>query len=417
MICGKQAALHMKAEMTISGLNAWKEWIYIKAEKSAGSAGRNSSIELMRMIAMIMVVMYHIVCHCVGVQISGGNSYIRITSNLFNQPLFSEKLTILGGIMAFGPIANGIFLLISGYFTVKKGSAVNLFRIARKLLLQLGFASIVLVFASTFLYRYDGANHIHGLFNINSFNSMSWYAGYYFLVMVIAVLFLNDYLLECGRQKYSVFLMVLFAMIQFSWSGSLLDQIGSGLRIAATGVFFYALGGYIRIYNPFKRIRTIVLFLIPAAAGVLIYFSAYNSTQNYIEEFYLQDPNGTFIQTLMSYENYGIIVIILAVCMFEFFTRIQLPQSKVINYFGQGVFMVYLIHDNPLFYSIWGQRDWGAELYYTPLKFLCSLLGWSIATFILGIMAYTVYLGIGKLYPRISWLFLKKEEPSRDKTV
>lgn len=381
----------------------------MKKGENVGTVGRSSNFELLRIVAMLMIIIYHIVYHCVAVQLNGGDSVIKISSTLFNHPFFYKKLFLISGLMTFGLVGNAIFLIISGYFMVVKGSGINLTKIARKLLMQLGFAAIILVIASAILFRFDGENHFYSLFSINSFNSMSWYVGYYFFVILIAVLFLNKFLLGCGNQNYAMFLVVIFAITQFGWTGSVLEGIGSGLRTAATGIFLYSLGGYIRIYEPFKRIRTFVFFLIPAAIGALIFISSYNITQTSIENFNLSNSNGTYIQSYMTYGNYSIVAILIGICMFEIFERIKMPQNKVINFLGKATFMVYLIHDNSFFYSLWGLKDWIDDLYNVPWIFLLNLIKWGSATFAVGIIVYVVYLGIGKLYNSFDWIFVKKE--------
>lgn len=76
---------------------------------------------------------------------------------------------------------------------VSKGNGINLAKISKKLLLQLGFAAVSLTLVSSFWYRMTDGVFLK-LVNINKFNSMSWFVGYYFFIMVIAYLFLNKFL-------------------------------------------------------------------------------------------------------------------------------------------------------------------------------------------------------------------------------
>lgn len=39
--------------------------------------GRSANIELLRIVAMLMIIMYHIICHCVNVQLTDGASIAR----------------------------------------------------------------------------------------------------------------------------------------------------------------------------------------------------------------------------------------------------------------------------------------------------------------------------------------------------
>lgn len=202
---------------------------------------RSSNIELLRIAAMLMIILYHIVFHCVNIQLTDINSIHRMDNGLFNHPLFYKKLIILNTMNTFGIIGNVIFILISGYFMVEKGKDIDLIKISKKLLLQLGYASVVLTIASTICFWMKRGTFFN-LVNIQTFNSMSWFVGYYYAVILIAVLFLNDFLAKLDDRKYIAFLIASFAFIQFGWTGSLADGLTQDLRTLLNGVFLYALG-------------------------------------------------------------------------------------------------------------------------------------------------------------------------------
>ena len=381
---------------------------------------RSSNFELLRIVAMFMIIMYHITLHCVTAQIQGGNGDIKIHSMLFTQPLFYKKMFLVEIIMTFGQISNAVFLLISGYFMVKKGKELNLGGIAGKLLLQMGFAAVLLVVLSTVLFKIDGQNHYYTLLHINFFNQMSWYAGYYFFVMLIASLFLNEWLQKCGRRKYLTFLAATFAIVEFGWTGDLLGGVSGELRVAVTGIFLYALGGYIRMYDPFERVRSFVFCFIPVVLGGVILLSVYNSTYTNIENFYFSgDPGSAYTQNYTFYGAYSIVCVLIAVCMFVMFQRIRVPQSKVLNFLGKSTFMIYLAHDNPFVRSIWGTKDWAADLYYTPWLYCLDLLKTAAITFLAGVGVYVMYLGVGKIGRLLSWMFIKdkREMPAEKSSV
>ena len=121
---------------------------------------------------------------------------------------------------------------------------------------------------------------------------------------------------------------------------------------------------------------------------ILIYISNYNITMNNIEQYLYYGSNGEFYQVLPSFENYSIIVIIMGITLFEMFKRIRIPQSTIINYLGSSTFMVYLIHDNDFFYSLWNTQDWITLLYYRPYAFIFKILIWTLITFMIGVAAY-----------------------------
>jgi len=383
----------------------WREDVLSVKNDVKDKRERNSNIELLRIIAMLMIVIFHIVCHCVNIQLHGGDENINISSDLFNNPMFYKRLFFVTGIMKWGPIGNAIFMLISGYFMVEKGKDINIISITKKLLTQQGFAAVSLVLVSNMVVKcYTDVFISAQTFN---FNGMSWFAGYYFVVIVCATLFLNDYLLRIGQKTYRVLLIIMFAWIQFSWSISILESIGGGLGTVILGLFLYSLGGYIKRYEPFKNVRVFVFGIIIICVNVIEYISSYNITQTAIESFDFNNPDAMFTQNILNFGNREIVIIAIAISLFEIFKRIIIPKSKIINFFGKGTFMVYLIHDNTFFYSLWGLKNWVLVLHDTPWLFLVDLVKWGGTTFIAGILMYVMYLLIGHFFAATKWIYIK----------
>ena len=133
---------------------------------------RSSNIELLRILAMFMIIIFHISDHCVKVQLTDTASMLRMNNGLFCEPVFYKKLLLLSTFAPMGKIGNVIFITISGYFMVSKGNGINLAKISKKLLLQLGFAAVSLTLVSSFWYRMTDGVFLK-LVNINKFNSMS----------------------------------------------------------------------------------------------------------------------------------------------------------------------------------------------------------------------------------------------------
>lgn len=230
-----------------------------------------------------------------------------------------------------------------------KGENINLVKVSKKLLLQLVFVSVSLVFISNIAYKILCNDTLITMESFLSFNSRSWYVGYYFIVIVIAALFLNKVLIDFDKEQYVSFLIIIFATTQFSWSAGLLNGIGGNLNLLLTGIFLYSLGGFIKKYNPFEKIRAIMFFIIIVALYVMIYISYYNNTMTNIEYFFRDNPDGVFIQSLMWFDNSSLIILLFSICIFEIFRRLKIPYSRIINFLGASTFMVYLIHDNSFF--------------------------------------------------------------------
>lgn len=370
---------------------------------------RNTNIELLRIVAMFMIVLHHIVNHAAIVQLTDSNSITRLNNGYFSNPVFYKKLWLLDIGNTLGPIGNAVFIIISGYFLVPKGGEVNIKKSVTKLLTQMFYAAVFLVCFSNIAFHILHVKYKRyiGLMNILDFNSMSWFVGYYFAIILIGYLFLNRYLNKCDEGRYVLSMLTLLAVTQFGWTGGILDSLALNLRTLLGGVLLYSLGGYIKRFDTLKKVRGYVFWLLLVIIYLLVFISSYNTTQNNIED-YNKTSGELFKQTVNQYGNYGILIIVAGLCLFEIFLRMRIPTIKIVNYIASATFIVYLIHDNNFFYSIWMMQDWMTDLHKSPFIFIAKCMEWGIITFAIGVFAYLVYQLIGILNSRISTIFIKK---------
>lgn len=375
---------------------------------------RSSNLELLRIVAMLMIVAYHIYDHCIGIQLTDPSWISKLGNEWVCVPRFSKKLCLLALIQPMGLTGNAIFFLISGYFTADKPS-VDLTKISKKLIFQLAFAAIVLGAVSIYAYR-NGTDFPLKPVQFGAFNWMSWYVGYFFIVMVIAKVFLNSFLAKLSAKNYVMFMAALFAIVQFSWSRGVISNLSNGLETVCIGVFLYSFGGYVRKYDPFKSVRLWVIFAAVITINLIVLGNFYISTANNILEFN-QNGGSTFIQSIPCYENYQIIPVTLGIALFELFRRIKAPNNPAINFIGASTFMVYLIHDNRLFYEIWKTQNWLSVLHETPLYFVVKYFVWTVATFAVGVLCYCLFLLLSKLLGYCKPLIMKHDENTAEKQI
>lgn len=369
---------------------------------------RRSNLELLRIVAMLMIIAFHIYWHCVSGQLTDPDSMERMGNGLFSVPLFYKKLLLLTVFSSFGRAANVIFMTLTGYFMVAKGREIRLIPIAKKLLLEQGYAAVLLLITSLLVFRRN-PDSCTTLTEINLFNSMSWYVGYYFLVMLLARLCLNRYLEKLERKQYRLFLFALLCMTQFKWIIKLLNGVTGNLVILVTGVFLYSLGGYIRRYQPFARVRTWAIFGVIAGIYALLFLSTYAGVQDRIQDYYREASTDPFIQYIPNVGDNSIVAILLGLSLFELFRRIKMPCCRGINYLGGATFMIYLFHDNSFFYSLWDKQDWITLLCMHPIGFLLRYGIWTVRTFVYGFIAYLGYRLLCRLCRKagVQKLFLK----------
>lgn len=369
-------------------------------------AKRSSNFELLRIVAMLMIIVFHMVQHVVYRQMTNWTYMAYYNNGLFNNPVLYKQLYIPAVMTPLGLVGNGLFIMISGYFTASKTN-VNAARAGKKLLEQLAFVSLLLVIGSAILFKWMN-NELLELIPVTIFQTDWWFVGYYFCVLLIAGVFLNRKIAGLDQKKYTAFLVILLAVVQFGWSGELADNLASGMRILVNGIFLYYLGGYIHRYNPFQRVRSYVPVLLIAASYFLVLLNYHNITLSNIEQYLQQGSVDTFLQTAVYYDNFNIVVTLHAVALFEIFRRIRIPHSRLINFIGAATFMIYPLHENALVHSLWNMQDWITVLYNDPVSFLGRFLLVAAVTFVLGILIYCGYLGLKWMLHRFRWIFLKE---------
>ncbi len=371
---------------------------------------RSSNIELLRIVAMFMIILFHITMHSITVQLSNPGSIGKTFYAYFSQPVFHWQLFIIAFLNTLGAISNGIFILISGYFMANKNKeSIQMGTISQKLLLQLGFAALLLACVPPILYLIMPASYLK-LQGIGQFNTFAWFIGYYFLIMLFGRLFYNDFLAKLDYKKYTAFLLTLFAFTSIGWSRGLVEALAKGLGSLCIGLFFYAIGGYIRRYDPFSKLKASAVVLILIIMQGLVLISSYSLTVTKILEYIQKGSTKAFSPAIPGYGNWGIITVVCAICIFELFRRVELPYNKIINYFGKATFMVYLIHENTFFNSLWNNRNWLEILANSPALFCFHILKWGVFSFLMGVIAFALYNLCMKVLTSHKYLFYKSDK-------
>ena len=273
----------------------------------------------------------------------------------------------------------------------------NVGKVFKKLSLQMAFALLLMIIVSTLYYRFGTipADEAMVPFLITDYNSMNWFVGYYFCVIVIAAVFLNRYLKKLDSKKYIITLSILLGIATFGWSGEVIESLANGVRLIVCGLFLYSMGGYMKKYNPFGKIRLWVLLALIIILYALIYVSYYNNVISNIQSYNIDGGEGIFSQSLIGFDNYGIVSIILSILMLEIFRRLPIPSIKIINFIGASTFMVYLIHDNEFWWTIWNRQDWIKMLLEGPKLYCINMIKLALGMFSIGVFAYVGFLVAG----------------------
>ena len=309
----------------------------IKTSTKIYKKQRQSNFELLRIIAIIMIIMCHYYGH-------GGGSE-------------SEKNLILKTIFGcFGCIANNIFLLITGYFLVK--SNVNYKKII-KLILEMFFYSIVIdiIFYGFKIVPFDIKNFAKSLLPIIYGN---WFCVYY-IILYLLIPYINMFVRKIKKEDFRNCLITLIFLI------SIIPTItNNGWKVENHSLFIlsYCLGAYIRLY-PIKifdnnkfNIKILIIILLLCSLGVST-FVLIGKILNI--DFFIHNAR-YFMQG-----NYSIFNIMMALFIFFIFKNINV-KSNLINEIASSVLGIYLIHDNDVI------RNWLWNVFFPNAKYINSNL-------------------------------------------
>ena len=315
---------------------------------------RNTNLELLRIVSMILIVIHHYSVH-------GG--FDLINSNLTVNKLWIQILS-LGG-----KLGVNCFVLITGYFMINSNFK---FKSLLKIILEVIFYSFIpiLIFYGFGIVDINIKVLVKSIFPINF--SLYWFATTYILLYCL-VPFINQFI----QQSSKINLIKLIILLSLFWS-VFPTILLPGLGFSELGWFIllYFIAAYIRLYpnslfNRFKInfISSVILMGLVILSVVIIDFIGIkiNFANNYATYF-------SGINKLP--------ILLLSVSMFLTFKNLNIKNNNFINAIASTMFGVYLIHDNILVRPfIWKTIFKNAEFLDSEYLFLHSILT-SIIVFI-----------------------------------
>lgn len=275
------------------------------------SKTRNSSIELLRILAMLFVVLSHYSVH--------GQLQIADVSLTFNKLLLNLAKT--------GGLGVDIFVIISSYFLVS--SSLKLKKIL-KLIFQVFFYSVIIYLLCVIsgLQTFEVKEFIRCL--LPSTTNQYWFFTVY-LVLYLIHPFLNKFIENIKQKQH--FIVIIFCVFIWSIVPTFLDEYNFYGNELALFVMLYFLGSYIRLYPlNAKKEKTLGILLIIIGTLTSLMFMALVRLLPFLNINHLG--------------NTSIFVIFIAVGLFMIFKNLNIGTSSVVNNIAMCTFGVYLIHDN-----------------------------------------------------------------------
>lgn len=278
---------------------------------------RNSSIELLRIISMIMIIAHHYAVH-------GNYAMSKISLGLISIQIFGM----------FGQVANYIFVFITGYFLVK--SKPN-FKKILYLILEMEFYSIICYIAMVLVGEFP--------FNVNLLIQSlipilygNWFIKTY-IVLYLFIPFINKMIDRLDQKEFKklLLLMLLIFVVIPTIAISMPYEVGNLLIF----IFAYMVGAYIALY-PNKYTEDIQFNI----KGSLIFITLLVLSVIVIDIIGILMKSTYLLNKSMHFGNkYSIFTFLLAMFVFLVFKNIKFT-SNLINNIATSTLGIYLIHDN-----------------------------------------------------------------------
>lgn len=321
---------------------------------------RQSNIELLRIIAMLMIVAHHFAVH--------GNF------NFSTETVSVNRLWIQFFHYG-GKIGVDIFVLISGYFLVNAKFKLNKLM---KLWIQMFTYSVLfyLIFAMRGgRMNFDVVGFVRCLFPITY--SHWWFASAYFMLYLFLP-YINRFLHTLEQESYQRLLVLMTCcwciiptILAYAW------QCNDLLWF----IYLYAVAGYYRIYHLKQKIkgRTCIVAAFALTAFAFLVIMILDCIG---KRFSFVGIHALFFSSMQRFP-----VPAIAFFMFAVFEKIQIPFNKFINIISSATFGVYLIHDDSnvreyIWKGIFKNALFSESSYLIPYSILVIFLVYVVCTVI-----------------------------------
>lgn len=265
---------------------------------------RNSSIELLRILCMMFIIMHHIIITTIAPEFC--SLLYNIADTLFHTAVV-------------------IFVIITGYFGInfKLGKLLRLWA-------QVAYYSIIAGLIAYFALHSIGLKQLFDC-ALPYYRKPYWFMSTYIELFLVAPAL--NVVVRSFIQKHLALLIVVLLFVNNLFPADLI--FGSGLILFA---LLYLIGRYLRLYMDSKWSSNSKL-----ACSIICYMLLIAAL------FYILPPNSSIFQKFIgfSYRYYGIGTIFLSIMIFYFFKNITFT-SKLVNYATASVLSIYLIHENHL---------------------------------------------------------------------
>lgn len=319
---------------------------------------RQSNMELLRIIAMFLVLLVHADFFSLGAPSASDCVNAPVDSSL---KVFFEAISIA---------CVDIFVCLSGWFGIRPSVRGFSNFVFQCLFWLIGLYIITLLIGtSTF--------SIQGIKGCLALTKLNWFIKAYILLYILAPV-LNAFVEKASQKEFRNVLIAFFAFeFVYGWifSGSTQHIVGGYSTISFTGL--YLLARYVRLYQPRISMKSKRFYIVSLCIAPICVTIAYITPP-------LLGVTTTSLGSLwISYISPYCIAF--SMFMIMLFSKFEI-QSKVINWIAASSFAVFLIHTNPN--TLWHFKDFLVNLYEKTdcLEYWLYTFGFLILVFITAVV-------------------------------
>ncbi len=315
---------------------------------SGKRSNRNSNIEILRIISMVLIVAHHYAIH---------------GFSMPNLPVIKNKV-VVEFLFAGGKLGVNCFILISAYFLVNRKFS------GKRLLKTTGAAwfysvACLILFLTVFepLFPIDGREIFKSFFPV--IYSKYWFVTDYVGLMLISPI-LNFLIGKMGKRDYQIFLGITLGMTVLL-AGTINESLNDWKSNLLWFIILYMVAGYIKLYADLNIKNSKQHFLMACLFfGALLALTLFN---NYIGA-HFSNKRMLYINTFYMSMN-SIFIFPVSVSLFLGFLKLESRSVRWINILAGASFGVYLIHDNQLLRPyLWKVLFKNSEFYSSPYLIL-----------------------------------------------
>ena len=298
------------------------------------SKGRNSNLELYRVIVMLLIVAHHYVV----------NSNLLSSEGPVMANLCSSKSLFLLVFGMWGKTGINCFVLITGYYMCKSAITVKKYI---KLLFEVYFYRFVIYGVFT-ISGYTSFRFKEFVFLFFPINEVSYDFTSCFLIFYLTIPFLTILVQNMNKRQH--FSLVALCLLVYSVIGTI-PWFGVTFNYVTWFVVLFFISSYLRLYSEswFNNTRLwgglSVLSVAVSVFSVLIltYWEVKTGRTGW-HYFFVVDSN-------------KILAVITAVTSFMFFLNLKIKNNRLINSIGASTFGVLCIHANSDTMRKWLWKD------------------------------------------------------------